>query len=160
MYNWPYSPICPVQAVDSWRVRYPQVEKKSSRCSDREDMEQSSSRLYSGPLSLEAQKILAVLRAQSLHAARRNHNYSYNHRQGQSGHKHRISSLDLWQLIIKKRLHVMSQVKWFLVICLTDVYKNVCFHVSFSIFVIILYYIIISTQILISIFETSSIVAK
>ncbi|XP_070786310.1 DNA polymerase nu [Enoplosus armatus] len=43
-------------------------------------MEQSSSRLYSGPLSQAAQKILAVLRANSLHAARRN-NYSYNHRQ-------------------------------------------------------------------------------
>ncbi|XP_044039519.1 uncharacterized protein LOC122870015 isoform X1 [Siniperca chuatsi] len=48
-------------------------------------MEQSSSRLYSGPLSQAAQKILAVLRAGSLHAARRNHNYSYNNRQSQSG---------------------------------------------------------------------------
>ncbi|XP_037613761.1 DNA polymerase nu isoform X3 [Sebastes umbrosus] len=44
-------------------------------------MEQSSSRLYSGPLSLEAQKILAVLRAKSQHAARHNNNYSHNHRQ-------------------------------------------------------------------------------
>ncbi|XP_049424895.1 HAUS augmin-like complex subunit 3 isoform X2 [Epinephelus fuscoguttatus] len=44
-------------------------------------MEQSSSRLYSENLSQEAQKILAVLRAQSLHAARRSHSYSYNHRQ-------------------------------------------------------------------------------
>ncbi|KAF1380707.1 hypothetical protein PFLUV_G00166660 [Perca fluviatilis] len=44
-------------------------------------MEQSSSRLYSGPLSQAAQKILVVLRAQSGHAARRNHNYSYNRRQ-------------------------------------------------------------------------------
>ncbi|XP_059211206.1 DNA polymerase nu [Centropristis striata] len=43
-------------------------------------MEQWSSRLYSGPLSLEAQKVLAVLRAQSLHAARRNYNY-YDARQ-------------------------------------------------------------------------------
>ncbi|XP_045921713.1 uncharacterized protein LOC123981106 isoform X5 [Micropterus dolomieu] len=40
-------------------------------------MERSSSRLYSGPLSQAAQKILAVLRAGSPHAARRHHNYSY-----------------------------------------------------------------------------------
>ncbi|XP_042368648.1 DNA polymerase nu [Plectropomus leopardus] len=63
-------------------------------------MEQCSSRLYSGPLSLEAQKILAVLRAQSLHAARRSNNYSYNHRQSQSGHKHRKSHLSFSQHII------------------------------------------------------------
>ncbi|XP_068443598.1 uncharacterized protein [Clinocottus analis] len=44
-------------------------------------MKQSSRRLYSGPLSQDAQKILAVLRAQSLPAASRNHNYSYDHRQ-------------------------------------------------------------------------------
>uniref|UniRef100_UPI0037E9352C DNA polymerase nu n=1 Tax=Semicossyphus pulcher TaxID=241346 RepID=UPI0037E9352C len=44
-------------------------------------MEQSSNRLYSGPLSQAAQKILAVLRVQSLHEARRNQSYSYNHRQ-------------------------------------------------------------------------------
>ncbi|XP_078132745.1 DNA polymerase nu [Sander vitreus] len=42
-------------------------------------MEQSS-RLYSGPLSQAAQKILVVLRAQSGHAARRNHNYFYDRR--------------------------------------------------------------------------------
>ncbi|CAJ1086006.1 DNA polymerase nu [Xyrichtys novacula] len=44
-------------------------------------MEQSSSRLYSGPLSQAAQKILAVLRAESLHETRRIHGHSYNHRQ-------------------------------------------------------------------------------
>ncbi|XP_032399977.1 DNA polymerase nu isoform X2 [Etheostoma spectabile] len=44
-------------------------------------MAQSNSRLYSGPLSQAAQKILVVLRAQSGHAARRNHNYYYDHRQ-------------------------------------------------------------------------------
>nr|XP_046237585.1 uncharacterized protein LOC124055035 [Scatophagus argus] len=44
-------------------------------------MEQSSSGLYSGPLSQAAQKILAVLRAQNLCPGRRNYNYSYNHRQ-------------------------------------------------------------------------------
>ncbi|XP_034757074.1 DNA polymerase nu isoform X2 [Etheostoma cragini] len=43
-------------------------------------MAQSNGRLYSGPLSQAAQKILVVLRAQSGHAARRNHNY-YDHRQ-------------------------------------------------------------------------------
>ncbi|KAI3375733.1 hypothetical protein L3Q82_004031 [Scortum barcoo] len=43
-------------------------------------MEPSSSRLYSGPLSQAAQRILAVLRAQSHHASRRNHN-SCNRRQ-------------------------------------------------------------------------------
>ncbi|KAK5858675.1 hypothetical protein PBY51_002796 [Eleginops maclovinus] len=43
-------------------------------------MELSSNRLYSGPLSLDAQKILAVLRAQSLHTARRNQSSSH-HRQ-------------------------------------------------------------------------------
>uniref|UniRef100_A0A8P4KTA6 Polymerase (DNA directed) nu n=1 Tax=Dicentrarchus labrax TaxID=13489 RepID=A0A8P4KTA6_DICLA len=43
-------------------------------------MEQSSSRLYSGPLSQAAQKILAVLRAQNPLASRRNTSY-YNHRQ-------------------------------------------------------------------------------
>nr|XP_020480267.1 DNA polymerase nu isoform X2 [Monopterus albus] len=44
-------------------------------------MEQSRSRLYSGPLSQAAQKILVVLRSQSLHAARRGHQYLSNHRQ-------------------------------------------------------------------------------
>ncbi|TNN72010.1 DNA polymerase nu [Liparis tanakae] len=43
-------------------------------------MEQSSSSLYSGPLSQAAQKILAVLRAQSPHAARRNQHHAYDHR--------------------------------------------------------------------------------
>ncbi|XP_042258347.1 DNA polymerase nu isoform X3 [Thunnus maccoyii] len=47
----------------------------------REEMEESSSRLYSGPLSKAAQKILAVLRAQTLHAARHNRSFSNNHRQ-------------------------------------------------------------------------------
>ncbi|XP_076581726.1 DNA polymerase nu [Chaetodon auriga] len=44
-------------------------------------MERSGSTLYSGPLSQAAQKILAALRAQSLHAARRNRSHSYNHGQ-------------------------------------------------------------------------------
>ncbi|XP_060887992.1 DNA polymerase nu [Labrus mixtus] len=51
-------------------------------------MEESSSRLYSGPLSQAVQKILAVLRAQSLHEARPFHSVSSNHRQSQSGRKH------------------------------------------------------------------------
>ncbi|XP_070849889.1 DNA polymerase nu [Chaetodon trifascialis] len=44
-------------------------------------MERSGGSLYSGPLSQAAQKILAALRAQSLHAARRNRSFSYDHRQ-------------------------------------------------------------------------------
>nr|XP_040039007.1 DNA polymerase nu [Gasterosteus aculeatus aculeatus] len=48
-------------------------------------MEQSSSRLYSGPLSQAAQKVLAVLRAQSLHAARRNRHHAHHHRQTVQG---------------------------------------------------------------------------
>eukprot|EP00064_Thunnus_orientalis_P018935 superscaffoldBa00004533_g19044 len=48
-------------------------------------MEESSSRLYSGPLSKAAQKILAVLRAQTLHAARHNRSFSNNHRQRDEG---------------------------------------------------------------------------
>nr|XP_020495986.1 DNA polymerase nu [Labrus bergylta] len=50
-------------------------------------MEEFSSRLYSGPLSQAAQKILAVLRTQSLHEARPFHSVSSNHRQRQSGRK-------------------------------------------------------------------------
>ncbi|KAK5893419.1 hypothetical protein CgunFtcFv8_006292 [Champsocephalus gunnari] len=41
-------------------------------------MELPSNRLYSGPLSVEAQKILAVLRAQSRHTARRSHSSSHH----------------------------------------------------------------------------------
>ncbi|XP_033181618.1 uncharacterized protein LOC113125251 [Mastacembelus armatus] len=44
-------------------------------------MEESSRRLYSGPLSQAAQKILIVLRSQSLQAARHDQRYSSNHRQ-------------------------------------------------------------------------------
>ncbi|KAM3590202.1 uncharacterized protein V6R79_005780 [Siganus canaliculatus] len=44
-------------------------------------MERSNDRLYSGPLSQEATKILAVLRRQDLGAARRNRNHIYSSRQ-------------------------------------------------------------------------------
>lgn len=60
-------------------------------------MEQSSSRLYSGHLSQAAKKILAVLRAQSLQAGRRNHSYSYNHRPSQLEQRHNTSYLSMLQ---------------------------------------------------------------
>ncbi|XP_069026033.1 DNA polymerase nu [Embiotoca jacksoni] len=44
-------------------------------------MEQSSDRLYTGPLSWAAQEILAALRHQSPHGGRGNHSYASNHRQ-------------------------------------------------------------------------------
>ncbi|XP_069575105.1 DNA polymerase nu [Brachyistius frenatus] len=44
-------------------------------------MEQSSDRLYTGPLSWAAQEILAALRHQSPHGGRGNHSYTSNHRQ-------------------------------------------------------------------------------
>lgn len=48
-------------------------------------MEKSSSRLYSGPLSKAAKKIMAALRIQSLQADRHNCSYSNNHRESESG---------------------------------------------------------------------------
>jgi len=74
-------------------LRYREREREE----EREEMEQSSSSLYSGPLSQAAQKILAVLRAQSPHAARRNH--AYDHRRSQSGGKRRESYVSLLQYI-------------------------------------------------------------
>ncbi|KAF3837165.1 hypothetical protein F7725_004629, partial [Dissostichus mawsoni] len=56
-------------------------------------MELPSNRLYSGPLSVEAQKILAVLRAQSRHTARRSHSSSH-HRQR---HNSQVSSWSMSQ---------------------------------------------------------------
>ncbi|XP_071379648.1 DNA polymerase nu [Centroberyx affinis] len=51
-------------------------------------MERCSSRLYSGPLSQSAQKVLAVLRAQSRHTARNHYSNSSNYRHSESGHRH------------------------------------------------------------------------
>lgn len=50
-------------------------------------MEQPSNRLYSGTLSQAAQKVLAVLHAQSLRADRHPLSSPYDHRQCQSGHR-------------------------------------------------------------------------
>lgn len=49
------------------------------------EMERWSSGVYTGTLSQAAQKILAVLRAQSLHAGRRNRGYTDRRWQSQSG---------------------------------------------------------------------------
>lgn len=63
----------------------PQVQRDGSRLSDAQEMEPSSSGVPTGTLSQAARKILAVLRAQSPHAGRRNQLYSYRHPQSQSG---------------------------------------------------------------------------
>ncbi|KAK1890179.1 Pentatricopeptide repeat-containing protein [Dissostichus eleginoides] len=55
-----------------------------------------SNRLYSGPLSVEAQKILAVLRAQSRHTARRSHSSSH-HRQLERYSNSQVSSWSMSQ---------------------------------------------------------------
>uniref|UniRef100_UPI003AAD1DF5 DNA polymerase nu n=1 Tax=Centroberyx gerrardi TaxID=166262 RepID=UPI003AAD1DF5 len=53
-------------------------------------MERCSSRLYSGPLSQSALKVLAVLRAQSRHTARNHYSNSSNYRHSESGHRHGV----------------------------------------------------------------------
>eukprot|EP00066_Takifugu_rubripes_P028942 XP_011618208.1 PREDICTED: DNA polymerase nu isoform X2 [Takifugu rubripes] len=59
----------------------PQVQRDGSRLSDTQEMEPLSSGVSTGTLSQAARKILAVLRAQSPHAGRRNQVYTYRHRQ-------------------------------------------------------------------------------
>ncbi|XP_030609103.1 DNA polymerase nu isoform X2 [Archocentrus centrarchus] len=59
-------------------------------------MEQSINSLYTGPLSRDAQKVLAVLRAQSLRGATYNQNYSSNHRQSQSVQRDNCSQGESW----------------------------------------------------------------